>query len=102
MGFISFGKNITASATPEALSTTYKRISSGVIQAKKTNTGTIHIGQRGVIDNTGNTGSVLAAGEPYNLTLSGVGGQYDLSQIFIAASVNGEGVTFSGFGDDLA
>lgn len=92
LSFVCFQKTVAASATPEALGASSYKIMSGTIQALSANTGTITLIQKG-----GTYGIVLDAGKAYNLALSGIDGVYDLSQVYLKASVNGEGINFCGF-----
>lgn len=84
-------KNVAAAATPEALSATRLPAAWVQIQAKNTNTNPVFVGQSGV-DNAGNAGRRLAAGQVAELQPTPGQDPYDLSQIFIAVTTAGEGV----------
>ncbi len=94
MSFVSFQKTVASSGTPEAVGASTLQVMSGVIQAKVGNTGNITLIQKG-----GTYGTVLTPGQAYNLSLSGISGKYDLSQIYIKVATNGDGIDFTGFVD---
>lgn len=88
--------NVTTAGTAEEISPTSLQVRSAVIQAKKDNTGSIYIGSSEV-DNSGNKGTFLNAGEAYTLAQDGTDELYNLNEVFIDADVSGEGVTVTYF-----
>jgi len=89
----TFAKTVTTAGTRVALSASRLMVPSFVIRANAANTGVIYIGDVTV---TSANGMFLAASEANNkFGISVNGGKYrefDLSKVYIDASVNGEGV----------
>ncbi len=85
---VSGAKNVTAAGTAVPLAVASTLINKVDIQAKLTNTDTVHIGSSAVDEST-NPGMVLFAGDSYTLLID------DLNKIYVDAQVNGEGVTFN-------
>lgn len=85
-------KTVTNSGTPEALAgvaTPCKRVD---VQALSTNTGVVVVGGAGVVAAAGTrTGVALEAKQVYSFSID------DLSKIYIDATVNTEGVSFTYF-----
>lgn len=77
-------KNVASAGTAEALGAenAIKRVH---ITAKTTNSGTIWVGGSGVTT----TGTPLSAGDSMIITID------SLSEVFVNATVSGEGVTYS-------
>jgi hypothetical protein len=80
-------KNVAVAGVAEALSADPSPCYEVIIQAKSTNAGTVYIGGPG-LSNDENGGLFLSAGQSVTLT------PQSLSQIFVDAQANGEGVTF--------
>ena len=83
-------KTVTTAGTAVALSSTKDHVKAIVIRAKAGNTGQIYIGGEDVDSNV-NDG--IAAGEAIPFATN-VGGGYVLSDIYIDADTNGEGVDY--------
>ena len=77
-------KTVTTAGTRVQLATT-TAVASLTIKAKRTNTGSIYVGDSTV---TSSTGFILAAGDSISLDIS------DLATIYLDSSVNAEGVSF--------
>lgn len=95
MSWVCFQKTVASTSSPEALTSTSYKIMSGSIQAKSSNTGTVKL-----IQKSGTHGITLDAGKAFNLSLSGIDGLYEIRNIYLKVSVNGEGVDFCGFAKD--
>lgn len=97
----SFQRTVTTAGTEVALKTTTFKVRNFAIKALHANTGFIYVGRNGV---TSSTGYPLDAGESVAaaaIMTRGSDGSYDLSQIYIDSSVNGEGVAvFFNFEED--
>jgi len=89
-------KNVSSAGTAVALSSSTLQVRSAVIQAKTGNAGNVFIGSSGV-DNSGDTGTALAAGEGYTLAQGGSHDLYNLATIFVDAENSGDGVTVTYF-----
>lgn len=85
-------KNVTTAGAAVPISATDLQVRSAVIQAKIANTGLIYVGSNAV-DNSGDTGTALAAGETYVLAQGGSNDLYNLKATYIDADQDGEGVT---------
>lgn len=93
---VVFAKNVTTAGTRVALSATTLTSKEVVVQAKPSNTGTIYLGGSAVASTAG---ICLAPGESFNFAnlmtpahQAGGDVDFDMSQIYIDSSVNGEGV----------
>ena len=86
---ISGDKTVAVAGTAEALSATAQRVRSVTIVAKDTNTGRVYVGGADVASTT-NGG--LQAGD--SLTHTSVSGWLDLPDLYVDASVSGEGVDY--------
>ena len=86
---ISADKTVAAAGTAEAISATSQRVRSITIVAKDNNTGRVYVGGSDVASTT-NRG--LQAGDV--LTHTSVSGWLDLKDVYIDASVSGEGVDY--------
>jgi hypothetical protein len=89
----TFSKNVGTAGTRVQLSTTNLYASSLIIRAKSANTGVIYVGDSTVASSNG---MFLAAGESNELsgppTKHGIPLNFNLKNIYIDSSVNGEGV----------
>ena len=82
-------KVVTAAGTAEALESSSRGVEMVIIVAETNNTGVMAVGGSGVIASlTTRTGVPLLAGEP--VTLFNV----DLGNVYVDATVNGDGVTY--------
>ena len=83
-------KVVASSATAERLVSTPSLCSQVLIQAETDNTGVILVGGSATLDHaaTARTGAVLTAGNSITLPVK------ELYDVYILASVNGDGVTF--------
>ncbi len=87
----NLSKTVTSSGTPVQLTTTAHTMANWLlIQPISTNTGVIYIGGSGVTSSNANG---LAVGDSDVLWPSATSNIYDLSTIYIDASVSSEGVT---------
>ena len=86
----SSGKDVTTAATAERLVSTSIRVNSVTIKAKGTNTGNMFIGESDV----DNTKAPLPARDAIVLNSGTPEMTFDLKDIYVDASVNGEGVWF--------
>jgi hypothetical protein len=88
-------KDVTTAGTRVALASSATLAVSVMIQAKSTNTGPIYIG--GSTVSSTSYGARLTAGNSLSIEMPdmGMGGSYevDLSEIYIDAGTNGEGVS---------
>lgn len=83
-------RTVTTAGTDVVLSTTSVGIKWVIIQAQTDNTGIIAVGESGVDATVATgTGVALAAGESLTVPLD------DLANIYIDATVNGEGVRYT-------
>lgn len=91
---INFNKTVAAAGTAVRLTTTNIMAISATIQALHSNTGRVCFGGSSVLVST-NTGTCLSADQAGPLLEIGQpsGKPFDLSQIWIDAAVNGEGVS---------
>lgn len=89
-GAIDCGRKVVAAAgTAEALSTDTARIISVAIQALPANTNEIVIGDSSVVASEGTRkGIALAPGDTISLNVT------QLSEVFLDAETNGEGVSY--------
>ena len=91
-GIVSGRKTVTAAGTAEPLVAASTPCEKVDIQAELDNTGEIVVGGSGVIAAAGTRkGIALRAGDSYTLEID------DVTDIYIDATVNGEGVTFNYF-----
>lgn len=94
MGFSQYlkagNKTVTAAGTPEALSPTSVPAFKIAISALPTNTGNVYVGDENVDATAPQKGVRVAAAFPPLILEIG-----DLSQVYIDAAVNGEGVSFT-------
>lgn len=88
------GKNVTTHGTPVQLVSTKTQMGAVVITARPANTGVIAVGFSNAVRAVagGEVGATLKANA--SITIPGVA---DLSQIWIDATVDGEGVSFTYF-----
>lgn len=95
IGQIASGVDVAAAGTAVPLSATQLTAGWVFVQAKAGNTGKIHVGTSLVSSTTKQV--ELAALDGYTFPTPSVPNIYDLTEIFIDADVNGEGV-WVGFG----
>lgn len=84
-------KTVTTAGTAEALSSSSVKVVWVTIQAKLDNTGYIYVGASTV---SSTRGIVLQAGDSFTFQTVERRYTYDLSKIYIDASVSGEGVVW--------
>ncbi len=89
-------KNVAAAGTAETLEATDVWAAAVLITAKAANTTNIFVGGSDVSGIT--NGVTLAAGESYSIAAHDANGstmEINLSEVYIDATTNGEGVTYS-------
>lgn len=87
-------KTVTTAGTRVTLTAGNTVVKWATIQALSTNTGTICVGGATVLASTRN-GTCLTAGQAAPLSSIWNGFPYDLGAIYIDATVNGEGVSYT-------
>lgn len=87
---VTLSKAITTSGTPEALSASALRVVAFSVQSKTGNTGTVHIGDS-TVDNSTKPGMLLTEAQLIAFPPK-QGFYYDLADVYVDVSVNGEGV----------